>query len=90
MRLENPRLPPVYFDYIATANQTPNARAFKKDKGQYFIGFTSDLVFGLGLFFGRILADRRNLIHIGNPGACPELPSLVLPAFSLRSRQKIT
>jgi len=81
VRSNHPRLPPIYFDFIA-ANEV-NACAFAH-KGWHFIGVTAGAVLGMRLLFGRMLSDRRILPEIGDPRNDVEHPRLgqpVLPAL---------
>jgi hypothetical protein len=59
-----PALPHIHFDFIL--NSSVNAIAFKAND-TYFIGVTGGTIAMLQLVFGRMLADRRLLTHIGNP-----------------------
>jgi hypothetical protein len=75
-------MPPIYFDFID--DDLPNAFPFHH-QGKYFIGVTSGAAYALGLLFPRILADNRNLTHIGKLDHCIQLPTLTLPPVSYAS-----
>jgi hypothetical protein len=61
----NPKLPPVYLDFIH--NPDVQAIAFPFDGQRYFIGIYTGTAVVLRLLFHRMLADSRILCHIANP-----------------------